>query len=238
MILVTGNAGGGTTFVTKLLSECGYDIGDLNVVKNKRNDIEGEQRRGLEHQPISQMFRSWNLQYCVNELQAALQWDSDAGEPYRENVAYYSETMPEVIKNPMFTRWLRKWLDLGGKRPEYIILCMRDTLHASFSNGKSPYKERMHMWHDLGKLLETVAFEDIPMYTVLFPKSVIEKHHIWYTVPLKCSLQDYRKAWEKVADPKGIVTREEDVETYRKARLKADVDGHMEVRVFNEHNRG
>jgi hypothetical protein len=112
----------------------------------------------------------------------------------------------------------------GGKRPDFTIVCMRNTLEVSISNekvafgGGTPNERRVDTLFNYGFLLETLVLENLDWAPVAYPWSVEQFQHVWDTLPFlreDHNLSQYCAAWLKIADSSLIHIGPDEVEEFR-----------------------
>lgn len=242
-ILITGGVGSGTTFIARMFQELGFDLGDSTHMENKRNK-EGDQVRGVEHDPLLKLVSEWNwrlmpiispkeVSHMSRNSPLVLRLDDpEFAKTQRDDVKKVSDGLPNVVKQPLMARYLGLWILAGGKIPDYVVVCMRDTYDQARSNvrdgfaSENVFHDRQDTLTNYGMLWETLHRYDIKHDVVEFPRCVRDSGYLCGTINWDSLGMDFVKvtrAWRKIADPRKIQTRD------REEARKKDLDGH-EVR--------
>jgi hypothetical protein len=205
-----------------LLKGLGYDLGDDHDIPNDRNREANKQVRGNEHMSLKKLLDSWHNRFpniaLIDDPKLADHQGSWA-DTVRDEAAMVSRDLPDVVKCPVFNTTLSLWLNAGGKRPNHVIVCMRNTLDVAVSNKRDMLRNESRDWLASlnGFLFEQLVANNIPFSTVWFPSSVQNPDHVYAHVPLmkQFTWEHYRKVWGSVADPDSIKTTEAEREAYR-----------------------
>lgn len=233
-ILITGGVGSGTTFIARMFQELGYDLGDHTAMENKRN--EESQVRGVEHEPLLQLVREWNWRLMpetgegkhsrvsYNPSLMLRRDDPTFAETQREWVQKISDGLPDVVKQPLMTRYLGLWILAGGKVPDYVVVCMRDTYDQARSNirdgfaSENVFHDRQDTLTNYGMLWETLHRYDIKHDVVQFPRCTWDSGYLYGTMNWSVSPSKFGRTWRKITNPDKILTK--DTEEARKKDLE------------------
>ena len=150
-IVVTGYSSCGTTFILALLKELGYDCG-----KGTNTWIE----RGNEWEPLrGVIFHNTNI-LDGEMLNIYSHQREDVIKHLTKEIPKIN--LPEVVKHPIFSRYLDEWIEAGGKKPNHIVFCVRDP-NALGRKDKNEIREALLSW---GKLIYDIHKHSIPFSMV------------------------------------------------------------------------
>ncbi len=112
-ILITGTGRSGTTFLTQLFLNTGYDVGDLSI-----------ESIGAEESPVG-----GGLEYKdFSVLNTAIRREMNKGVPVEEIAVRLREQLhicwPSVLKDPQYCFTWPVW-EAAGLRPKHVVFCVR-----------------------------------------------------------------------------------------------------------------
>jgi len=227
---ITGGVGSGTTFMAQLFKEMGHDLGKNICQENNRN--EEQQVRGLEYSALRNLLGSWDARFMpflpwfemrvnVNPQVMLAVDDVKLAGVVKEQVIHVSSHLPEVVKQPLFMKWLHLWLLAGGTRPDQVIVMMRNTLDQAISNDRDGFAKkkdvrlsRADVLLDYGYLIETLTTQNIPYRVIMFPRCVQSLEYAVQALHVE-DRSSFKEIWNRVARPKSVLTSLKQRERYR-----------------------
>lgn len=160
-IMVTGTGRSGTTFLTRLFLQAGYDCGNLSL------DSIGKQNKpvggGLEH-------------LGFNKVNNAIRKDLSENKSIAEIADSREEEMkgpwPAVVKNPAFLATWPVW-EKANIRPRHMFLCVRDhkaTMKSAEQTTTWNTKNLSMLYLRFHKIFLYCLSQDIPYTVVHYPR--------------------------------------------------------------------
>ena len=190
MIIVTGFAHTGTSFLCQVLADMGYRF------SRPLDHMEDVPLRKMLNRVNDRRWRGGSVEAVAHPL----------GPDLRSAFAQWEDTGPElVVKQPALIHCLPVLLACGI-RPDSIILCRRaleacrasNMAYGTYGNHRAKSLLRLDwMQQELHKFLAFVEAENIPTQEVHFPRSVTDRDHIPDALAVGAVRDRWYAAWER-----------------------------------------